>query len=88
MIIANAHQIERFIGKTAYASGIMHESSSAKVNAATVAATNGKLPCYAIKGKRTAFKWVSVRSSAVISRGVAKEWLSRYGVDIDLVELA
>ena len=87
MIIANAHPIERFTGKTAYASGIMHDSDAAKVNAATVAATNGKLPCYAIKGKRS-FRWVSVGSSAVIGRGVAKEWLARFGADIDLVEQA
>ena len=85
MIIANKYQIERFTGNSAYVSGIVHDAGAAKVNAAIVSAC-GKLPCYAIKGKRSAFKWVSVGSSAVISRGVAKEWLSRYGVDIDAVE--
>ena len=87
MIIANAHQIERFTGKTAYASGIMHDPIAAKVNASVVTATNGKMPCYAIKGKRS-FRWVSVGSSAVIGRGVAKEWLARFGADIDIMERA
>lgn len=58
------------------------------VNQAVLAASNGKLPCYAIVGKRTAYKWVSVGSSAVIGRGEAANFLARVGVDINNVEAA
>lgn len=57
-------------------------------NRAALKATNGKLPCYAINGTRKAFKWVSVGSSAVISRGNAAEWFARYGADLDAIEQA
>lgn len=89
MIIANAQQIERFIGNAAYTTGAMHDAEAAKVNAAVLKATNGKLPCYAArKGARGSFKWVSVGSSAVIARGEATKWLARFGVDINIVEAA
>lgn len=58
------------------------------VNAAIVEKSGGKLPCYAIPGKRVPFKWVSVGSSAVIGRGVAEGFLARVGVDINEVEAA
>lgn len=58
-----------------------------EVNAAVIAQSGGKLPCYAVQGKR-AVKWVSVGSSAVISRSVARDFLARVGVDIDAVETA
>jgi hypothetical protein len=58
------------------------------VNTAVLARSGGKMPCYAIPGKRTAFKWVSVGSSAVIGRGVAAGFLARVGVDINEVEAA
>lgn len=89
MILANASQIARFTGREAYGSGLMHDADAARVNAAVVAATGGKLPCYAARrGARGAFRWVSVGSSAVIPRGTAKEWLGRYGASIDEVEAA
>lgn len=84
MFIANKSQIEKFTGKVAYPSGKFHDDAAAKVNAAIGA----KLPCYAIPGKRVAFKWVSVGSSAVISRGVAASMLRAVGVDIEQVEAA
>jgi len=86
MIIANKFLIERITAKRQYESGAFHDEAAAIINQAVVSATDGKVPCYAIPGKRSGFKWVSVGSSAVVSRGVAKEWLSRYGVDIDKVE--
>lgn len=58
------------------------------VNAAVLAMSGGKMPCYAIPGKRAAFKWVSVGSSAVIGRGVAASFLARVGVDINEAEAA
>jgi hypothetical protein len=73
-------------GKVAYGSGMFHDAASAKVNAAVVAATGGELPCYAIAGKRVAFRWVSVGSSCVIGRGKAAPWLKWCGADIDQVE--
>lgn len=79
MIIANQEQIAKFTNEAVY-------GDAAKVNAAVIAATGGKLPCYAINGKRAAFKWVSVGSSCVIGRGNAAEWLRRYGADINQVE--
>lgn len=62
--------------------------AAARVNAAILAASNGKVPCYAINGKRVAFKWVSVGSSAVIGRGEAEKMLARVGVNISDVEAA
>lgn len=88
MIIANAEQIERFTGRKAYPSGAFHNADAARVNAAAVAATGGKLPCYAIPGKRVGFKWVSVGSSAVIARGDAANRLAMRGADIAEVEAA
>lgn len=61
---------------------------AAAVNAMVVAKSNGRVPCYAIRGKRTRVKWVSVGSSAVISRGVAADFLRRVGVDINEAEAA
>lgn len=63
-------------------------NSADAVNAAVVAISGGRLPCYAIPGKRVPFKWVSVGSSAVISRSVAEGFLARVGVNIDEVEAA
>lgn len=79
MLIAHASQIAAFTNEAKY-------GDAAKVTAAVVKATGGKLPCYAVKGKRTAFKWVSIGSSAVISRGEAAKWLARLGADISRVE--
>jgi hypothetical protein len=50
--------------------------------------SSGKVPCYAINGKRVAFKWVSIGSSCVIGRGEAERMLARVGVDINEVEAA
>lgn len=61
---------------------------AATVNAAVVRISGGKVPCYAISGKRNRVKWVSVGSSAVIGRGVAKDFLARVGVNINEVEAA
>jgi hypothetical protein len=61
---------------------------AATVNAAVVAKSGGKVPCYAINGKRVAFKWVSVGSSCVIGRGEAEKMLARVGVNIREVEAA
>jgi hypothetical protein len=85
MIVANKTEVAFFTGKSALSNGAMMDPRSASINAAVVAQSGGKLPCYATSGKR-AVKWVSVNSSCVISRGVAREWLARYGVDIDVVE--
>ncbi len=85
MVVANKTDVAFFTGKTALSNGVTMDPRSAAINEAVVKITNGKLPCYATPGKR-AVKWVSVNSSCVISRGVAREWLSRYGVDIDTVE--
>lgn len=56
------------------------------VNQAVLAATGGRLPCYAIPGKRVAFKWISVGSSSVIPRSEAARFLTRVGINIDIVE--
>jgi hypothetical protein len=80
MWIANQQKIAQITDAALY-------GDAAKVNAAVAAQTNGKVPCFAIKGKRS-FKWVSVGSSAVIGRGVATEWLARYGANISAVEAA
>jgi hypothetical protein len=80
MILANRSQIADFTNAERYGDDV------AAVNAAVVAATSGRVPCYAIKGKRVPFKWVSVGSSCIIPRGDAADWLSRYGADIDAVE--
>jgi len=85
MIVANKTEVAFFTGKTALSNGATMDPRSAAINEAVVAQSGGKLPCYATPGKR-AVKWVSVGSSCVISRGVAREWLARYGVDIDVVE--
>ncbi len=87
MIIANAQQIERFTGKAAYASGEFISPEAAKINSLVVAQTGGKLPCYAARiGKRGAIVWVSVGSSARISRGEAERWLAIYGVQLENIE--
>ena len=86
MIVANKTEVAFFTGKAALSNGQMMDPRSAAINEAVIKVTNGKFPCYAIPGKR-AVKWVSVNSSCVISRGVAREWLSRYGADIDSVEV-
>ena len=59
-----------------------------KVNQAVMALSGGKLPCYAIPGKRVPFKWVSIGSSAVIPRSEAVSFLRRVGVDISKAEAA
>lgn len=88
MIIANADQLAEFTAAKPYDNGAMHDAAAARVNAAVVAATGGKLPCYAARITRDGlrFVWVSVGSSAVIGRGTAQEWLSRFGADIKAVE--
>lgn len=81
MYIASASKIAQITNETIY-------GAAAKVNAAVAKASGGKVPCYAIKGKRVDFKWVSVGSSAVISRGEAARWLASFGIDIQVVEAA
>lgn len=61
---------------------------AARVNAALIRESGSRVPCYAIKGKRTRVRWVSVGSSAVVGRGVAADFLRRVGVDINEVEAA
>jgi hypothetical protein len=80
MWLANETKIAQITNSAIY-------GEAATVNAAVVTKTNGKVPCYAIKGKRS-FKWFSVGSSAGIGRAVAAEWLARYGADINEVEAA
>lgn len=79
MILAGKSDIARITNEEIY-----HDA--AKVTAAVIEATGGKVPCYAIKGKRVPYKWVSVGSSCVIPRGEAKKWLARFGADIDECE--
>lgn len=79
MMIANRTQAEAIATRG---------NAADAVNAAVLAKSGGKMPCYAIPGKRAAFKWVSVGSSAVIGRGVATSFLARVGVDINEVEAA
>ena len=81
MMLAAASKIAKFSDASLY-------GAAAQVNAAVAAASNGKVPCYAINGKRVAFKWVSVGSSAVIGRAEASAFLRRVGVNIDQVEAA
>lgn len=81
MILAAKSTIEKITNAAIY-------GDAALVNAAVVRASNGKVPCYAIKGKRTRVKWVSVGSSAVIGRGVAEGFLARVGVNINEAEAA
>ncbi|MBZ9921477.1 hypothetical protein LB579_27660 [Mesorhizobium sp. BR1-1-7] len=81
MYIANANQIAKITDASVY-------GEAAHVNAALVAKTGGKVPCYAINGKRTAYKWVSVGSSCVIGRGEAAKRLAQFGADINEVEAA
>lgn len=88
MTLANRTQIARITGAEPYPTGTMHDEDAAKVNAAIVAATGGKVPCYATPGKRVPFKWVSVGSSCVIGRGEAERLLRSVGADIDQVEAA
>src|SRR4051794_39294731 len=56
------------------------------VNAEVVRISGGRLPCYAIAGKRIPVRWVSIASSCVIPRHEAKGYLALVGVDIDAVE--
>ena len=88
MIIANEVAIERYCGRRAWDNGNTMDENAARVNAAVDVVTGGRLPCYAIPGKRGGFKWVSVGSSAVIGRSVAAKWLARFGADIEKVEAA
>lgn len=81
MFIASQTKINQITDAAIY-------GDAAAVNADLVRQTNGKVPCYAINGKRVAFKWVSVGSSAVIPRGEAAKWLRQFGVNIDEVEAA
>lgn len=81
MLIANQPHIEKITNVAIY-------GDAANVNAALVAKTGGKVPCYAINGKRARVKWVSVGSSAVIGRGEAAKWLARFGADINELEAA
>jgi hypothetical protein len=81
MFIANQTRIEKITDTAIY-------GDAATVNAALVAKTGGKVPCYAVKGKRTRVKWVSVGSSAVIARSEAAKWLARFGADINEMEAA
>jgi hypothetical protein len=79
MMIANKTQAEKIANRG---------NNADAVNASVLVKSGGKMPCYAIPGKRAAFKWVSVGSSAVIGRGVATSFLARVGVDINEVEAA
>lgn len=79
MLIANKVQAEKIANRGTAADAVNH---------AVLTKSGGKMPCYAIPGKRAAFKWVSVGSSAVIGRGVAASFLARVGVDIEEVEAA
>jgi len=81
MLLADKSTVEKISNMTAY-------GDAAVVNAAVVRKSGGRVPCYAVPGKRTRVRWVSIGSSAVISRSVAKEFLSRVGVNIDEVEAA
>lgn len=81
MFIANEARIQKITDATVY-------GAAASVNAAVAKKTGGRVPCYAINGKRAAFKWVSVGSSAVIARGEATKWLARFGADIGEMEAA
>ena len=87
MIVASNTMIAKVTGKVAYPTGKFHDAKAARVNEAVVAAS-GHLPCYAIPGKRVAFKWVSIGSSAVISRKEAANFLARVGVNIEQAEAA
>jgi hypothetical protein len=60
----------------------------AAVNAAVLAKATAKPACYAIRGKRVPYKWVSAFSSCVIARSEAAMLLRRVGVSIDEVEAA
>lgn len=87
MYLANASQVAIFTGGKAYANGAMHDADGAKINRIVIEQTGGKLPCYAARiGKRGAIVWVSVGSSARISRKEAKAWLSRVGADLESIE--
>jgi len=81
MFIASKTKIQKITDSAVY-------GAAAEVNAAVVKKTEGRVPCYAINGKRAAFKWVSVGSSACISRGEAAKWLARFGADISEMEAA
>ena len=81
MILAAQSTIEKLANMSVY-------GDAAVVNAAVIRKSAGKVPCYAISGKRTRVKWVSVGSSAVIGRGIAADFLRRVGVDINEVEAA
>lgn len=79
MILAAQNTIEKITNTETY-------GDAANVNAAVVRISGGKVPCYAINGKRNRVKWVSVGSSCVIGRGVAEGFLARVGVNINEVE--
>lgn len=81
MILASANTVAKIANEDIY-------GGASIVNQAVIAASGGKVPCYAINGKRTRVKWVSVGSSCVIGRGVAASFLRRVGVNIDAVEAA
>lgn len=86
LTIANKSTIALVTGQAAYPSGAYIDRQAAEMNRALVRATGDKLPCYALPAKRGRFKYVSIGSSAVISKGVAKEWFARFGVDLEELE--
>lgn len=87
MYLANDSQIAMLTGTKAYADGSFHNADGAKINHIVVAESDGKLPCYAARiGKRGAIVWVSIGSSARISRGEAEKMLSKVGVTLENIE--
>lgn len=87
LTLAGPNLTARVTGRAAYPNGRFHDPEAASVNAAIVASTGGKLPCYAsARGGRGSFRWVSVGSSSVIARGLATRWLARYSVDLEHIE--
>lgn len=88
MIIANKTQIERFLGKAEYSNGAKISDEAAKINHMLFVETDGQFPCYAARiGKRGAIVWVSVGSSARISRGEAQRMIGACGGSLENIEI-
>ena len=58
----------------------------AAINAEVARISEGRVPCYAVWGRRS-IQWVSVGSSAVIGNAAATKLLERVGVNLRQVEL-
>lgn len=86
LTLASKSTIALVTGESAYPNGAFIDNRAATMNRALIKSTNGRIPCYALVGKRGGFKYVSIGSSAVISKSVAREWLARFGVDLDDLE--